>query len=129
MKKILFGFQLFLCGIGLIGALNLGYTQFLTGTACPNLGPVPACYIMLGIFVGLFVGTLFMNRWKFLQIIFALCLIAALYISSLASFKQITVGNTCPLSEGGIPLCYFASTLFISILILSVLRYFYFTQK
>ena len=44
--------------IGIFSGGNLSLTHFHTGDTCPELGPIPACYLVFLAYVGVFVSAL-----------------------------------------------------------------------
>lgn len=108
--------------IGIFSGGNLSLTHFHTGDTCPELGPIPACYLVFLAYVGVFVSALvtqhlarriFLIGWA---PIFGLAFIGAL----LHTFVQ----ETCPVDGNGVPQCYYSLGLSIILFILAWFAFF-----
>ena len=108
--------MLLISGFAFWGALSLSIKQYETGIACPVL-IIPVCYLITGIFGTIFVATLFHKKaWS--RVLFLLALGIGLLISTLATFSNLLSWSACPLTTGGIPMCYLAWGSFIALLVL-----------
>ena len=106
---------------GLWGALRVSYST-ATGTApCPDLVIIPACYpVSLGYLCMLAAEVpppvklsraLFFTGWALVFL-----------IAVTGTGFEITVGETCPSSNSGVPLCYFSLGFCVAIFLLYRLR-------
>ncbi len=102
--------------LGIYGAGNLAYNEFLKEGTCPKLGIIPACYIVLVCFVIPFIAHIF-NKGKIIYFLFTgFALTLAIY----ASIGQLLVNLQCPKTEGGLPMCYISSVFFASLVLLKI---------
>ena len=96
-----------LVAFGVWSGGKLSYQQYLSGEACPLLGPVPACYIA-------FVGYLMMAvalatlgfGFRSLNWVFWTGLAVAGGLALLGSAFELIRGNICPRAFGWLPMCY-----------------------
>ena len=86
------------------GALSL--KQWLNPGACPSLGPIPACYLVLTGFGLALIGHLWNLRKLFLG---GLGFPSALAL--FASIGEVFGFVECPKSASGIPMCYLSLAL------------------
>ena len=95
---------------GLGGALRVSYAT-VTGTApCPDVAAIPVCYLVAIGYVSMLAAQLASPgplREKLFYPAWALVFMIAL----VGTGVEITVGNTCPQSNSGVPLCYFSLAL------------------
>ena len=110
-----------LATIGLGGIAPIAYQQLSGERACPALGPVPACYVVL-LGYGL-IATSALLAWRFRPLVFLAgwgpLFLLALIGSSLELFGQ----QVCPRSSAGIPAC------FLSFLLLGLLAVIYLAER
>jgi len=103
--------------VAFLAGLSLSLEQFYTGSACPVLGDfIPACYVITGILFVLFIMGFVQHK-----IIWFGTLAAALAFSGLASTSNLFQGGTCPVSEGGTPLCYIVFSMAFIMTVLAVI--------
>ena len=99
------------------GALSLEHLH--TGEACPLLGPIPACMLVFAGYAAITISALLPRGWftKLFYLgwtpVFGLALVGAV----LHTF----VGDTCPVSENGVPQCYMSLGLAVLMFVLAVL--------
>ncbi len=106
-----------LIGGGLYGAVKVSYNTITGAAPCPDLFGIPACYMVtvgyLGMLSGLLFsqvsasGKLFLSGWA---VVFG--------FAALGTFLEVTVGNVCPRTGSGFPLCYLSLGLSIVLFIL-----------
>ena len=106
---------------GLWGALQVSYST-VTGTApCPDLVMIPACYpVSLGYLCML--AAQVTPPVKLSRGLFFVGWTLVFLIAATGTGFEITVGETCPRSNSGVPLCYFSLAFCIAIPLLYRLR-------
>ena len=103
--------------IGIYGVGNLAYHEFLQEEACPKLGPIPACYIVLVCFVIPLITHIF-NIGKIIYFLFTgFALALAIY----ASIGQLLGNIHCPKTDDGLPMCYISFVIFASLILLKII--------
>ena len=115
-----------LLGIGFLGALNVSYANF-TGKACPQIGIVPICYVVLIAYAAMIIAIVVPNN-RCKHYFFCAGWGTAFVIALIGSASEILGGGgICPTTGGGgvrgasngsIPMCYVSLALTIAILIL-----------
>jgi hypothetical protein len=103
--------------LGIYGAGNLAYNEFLHEGTCPKLGIIPACYIIFICFVIPFVAHFF-NKGKVIYFLFTGF---ALTLATYASIGQLLGNLQCPKTEGGLPMCYISFGVFTSLVWVKIL--------
>jgi len=103
--------------LGILGAGNLSYNEFLEEGACPKLGVIPGCYIILACFIFPFISHLF-NKGKIIYFIFTGF---ALAVATYASIAQLFDVVECPKTEDGLPMCFVAFVIFGSLVSLKII--------
>ncbi len=104
--------------IGILGAGNLAYHEFLQEGTCPKLGIIPACYVILACFVFPFMVHLF-NKGKIIYFLFTGF---ALSLATYATIGQLFGEIQCPKTEGGLPMCYISFVIFVSLVSLKIIQ-------
>ena len=107
--------------LGLWGAGNLSYKQYLSGEACPILGDmVPACYIAFAGYILIAVGVAVSlqgiatsSRYLF----WAGTAIAG-GLAALATVLELIKGDVCPVAFGSVPQCYISLAFSVVIVLL-----------
>ena len=101
LKIVLWG----LLGTGFYGALSVSYTT-ITGTSpCPNIGGVPACFIVLLGYTVMLVASLLPKCSK-AHWLFLLAWTPVFLLAFFGTIFEIGDGNTCPKTTSGLALCY-----------------------
>ena len=98
-----------LVALGLWGVGGISFTHWAGQTPCPTIGLIPACYI---IFVGY--GLVLVSMYPNLKTSLGVFLIGWVPVISLALvgvIGELTSMLHCPISEVGIPKCYFSAAL------------------
>jgi|LGVF01.2.fsa_nt_gb hypothetical protein len=103
--------------IGILGAGNLAYNEFLEEGTCPKLSIIPACYVILACFVFPFIAHLF-NKGKIIYFLFTGF---ALSLATYATIGQLLGEIQCPKTEGGLPMCYISFVIFASLVLLKII--------
>ena len=92
--------------LGLSGVLPVSLAELSSGAACPHLGLVPACHLVLLAYATVLMTVLhrrLWNGWMFLLGWFPVFALAAT-----GSTLELLGNGTCPKTAGGIPKCYFS---------------------
>ncbi len=89
--------------LALISVLSISYETFTTDISCPRLGIVPACYIVsVGYFL-ILLSAIFNKIIVFYTGWFPVFLLALS-----GSIMEFSMGDICPKSSDGLPMCYFS---------------------
>lgn len=88
----------------LSGIIPISLSHFHTGDACPNLGPVPACYVVSVCYAAMGFAALLWE--KPLGWLFYAGVIPVIILATTGTTLELVVGSTCPRSQSGWPLCY-----------------------
>lgn len=102
--------------LGILGAGNLAYNEFLVEGTCPKLGIIPACYIVLVCFVVPFITHIF-NKSKVLYFLFT---VFALVLAIYATIGELLGNLRCPKTDGGLPMCYLSLVIFTILILLKI---------
>ena len=93
----------------------MSYTT-ITGTApCPDLVDIPICYLV-GIGYTSMLAAQFASPGKLKNRLFYPAWALVFLIAVLGTGSEIAVGNVCPRSSSGGPLCYFSLALCVAII-------------
>ena len=102
---------------GLWGALRVSYTT-ITGTArCPDIVDIPLCYLVgIGYLSMLAAQVVAPAKWK--NRLFYPGWAMVFLVAVLGTGFELSIGDACPRSGSGVPLCYFSLVLSIAIILL-----------
>ena len=89
--------------LGAVSIFPLTLSTLTGGASCPSISIIPACYI---VFLGFCMMVLFAIFEK--PIFFIIGWTPVAFIALFASYSELTVGNICPLSSTGVPLCFYS---------------------
>ena len=103
-----------------LGTWGLVQNEFTNGDICPKIMGVPACYIIMGIIITAFI-TNFMKSEQ-ARMLFLLVVVTALSIAIFGSLGEIVGFSKCPRTSGGIPMCFISFGIFVSLLILKLVK-------
>ena len=106
---------------GVFGVVPIVQRQIIGAAACPTLGPVPACYLVL-LGYGLIVVSVFLAA-RYRLGIFAAGWLPLFILASAGSGLELLGQVACPRSSTGIPAC------FLSLGLLSLIVVFYVVEK
>jgi len=98
-----------LSGLGFLGVGGISLSHWTGEAGCPMLGPIPACYV---IFVGY--GLILLSTFVRSNIsvpMFFIGWLPVMVLAFIGVIGDITSTVTCPMSEIGIPKCYFSAAL------------------
>ena len=117
LTRILSGLLIIVFAIGIFGAGNLVYTEFMQSNVCPKLLGIPACYIILACFIIPFIVHVFKLNHAVYFGVTGLAFVIAL----IASIMEITGLGECPKTASGTPMCYYSLLIFTSLIVLKIL--------
>jgi hypothetical protein len=125
MRKITVGtvarWLLFTLAIfGVVGVAPIALQQWTGASACPALGPVPACYVALVGYSLVAVSVFFEGRVRLA--VFLAGFIPIFALAATGSGLELLGQNACPKSTTGTPLCYYSLALAISLAVLFFLE-------
>ena len=103
------------CLVVLSGIVPISLTHFRTGNACPNLGPIPACYLVSICYTAMAIAALVW--WRSLAWLFTAGVTPVIILAGLGTSLELTGTPTCPVSDGGMPLCYISLAIGCSVLL------------
>jgi len=112
-KKIYTGFAILLPLILVLAtykALELSIEEWTAPGACPSIGFVPACYLVLGGFATALVGYLISLKYRS-SVLFWIGLSIPTLLAVIGTIGQIFGFIECPKTQGGIPMCYISLSL------------------
>ncbi len=92
-------------GLGWIGGLLVSIDTITGADACPEIGFVPACYVVL-LGYSLMLVSAALPRWRWGKWLFVSGATPVALLAVFGSVSELLVGETCPRSESGVPLCY-----------------------
>jgi hypothetical protein len=97
---------------GIAGVLPV-VTEHLRGNTCPQIGPVPLCFVVLSAYGLVAISTLFNARFR--TILFVIGWVLLFGLAMTGSSLELLVGDTCPQARSGIPTCFIS--LFLTLLL------------
>ena len=107
--------------VGVAGVSPIALDQLNRTSACPVLGPVPACYVVFFGYAFVAVSAVVpLHRWKLFLAGWTPLFILAASGTALELFGT----ETCPRSDAGVPTCYFSLAMLVILVILFVLERF-----
>ena len=92
------------CIYVLSGIVPISLTQFRTGSGCPSIGPVPACYIVSVAYTAMAVASAVW--WRPTLWLFLLGAVPVIALALTGTSLELSGVPTCPRSPDGFPLCY-----------------------
>lgn len=101
--------MILLTGLAVWGVGNISYVHWLGESACPMLGPVPACYVILIAYSLILLSLLRMTRFS--RTLFLLGWVPVFVLAMIGIVGELTGTLSCPASAIGIPKCYFSALL------------------
>lgn len=104
-----------MCLVVLSGIIPISLTHFQTGDACPNLGPIPACYLVSICYAAMALAALV--GWRNLRWLFFAGATPVLLLAAVGTTLELSGRPTCPLSDEGLPLCYVSLAMGCSLLL------------
>jgi hypothetical protein len=108
-----------LIAVGLFGAFKVSYDT-LTGVApCPAVAGIPACFVVLAGY-SLMLITVSLQLSARFKVLFLIGWLPVFLLAITGSVFELMNGNTCPMSESGIALCYLSLLFSIGVIVLYV---------
>tara|TARA_R110002126_G_scaffold39191_4_gene116440 strand:- start:159 stop:551 length:393 start_codon:yes stop_codon:yes gene_type:complete len=98
---------------GLIAAGQLTGAELAKGNACPDLGGVPACYLVFGAYGLIFVSAL-MTGWL-RHVLFLASWLPVFALALIASGLDLAAGPVCPRAFAVVPQCFLSLALAVAI--------------
>jgi len=95
--------------LGFWGVGRISFTHWAGEMPCPTIGLIPACYIIF-VGYGLILLSMYPNLKKSL-VVFLIGWVPVITLAIVGMIGEITSTLHCPLSEIGIPKCYFSAAL------------------
>lgn len=103
--------------LGFWGGFLLSLEEWRTNTACPDIvAGVPACYVVTGLFLFIMIGSMWFQHAKSVLLV---SLVGTAF-AGFATTQNILYGNVCPVTSFGMPQCYLAVSLFLTISLLLI---------
>jgi len=96
-------------------------TEWLDGNGCPNIGPVPACYLVAVCYALMGVAAIF-NPLS-LQIVFWIGWVPVFLLALSGTVLEISGTPTCPAAPNGTPMCFYSLALAIVLAVLYVIAW------
>lgn len=102
----------------LSGIIPISLEQFRTGEACPNIGIIPACYVVSVAYIAMALAGVIW--WRIALKLFLVGAVPVITLAFIGTATELSGTPTCPRSAGGLPLCYVSLTLGVSLLLVFV---------
>jgi hypothetical protein len=97
--------------LGAFAAFDISYAQWTGTAACPSLGIVPACYVVLAGYGLILLSDILLSR-----VIFLIGWIPVFLLAAGGSISELLFTTpVCPRTKSGIPQCYLSLALVIII--------------
>lgn len=100
------GFRLLILAVamaGIVGVLPV-VTEHMQGNACPQVGPVPLCFVVLSAYGLVAISMLFNARPR--TVLFAVGWNILFGLAVTGSTLELLGNDACPQTESGIPACF-----------------------
>lgn len=115
VSRLLRASVLLACLAVLSGIVPISLTHFRTGDACPNLGPIPACYVVSLAYLAMALAVTI--GWRRLKWLFFVGATPVILLALAGTSFEMLGRPTCPRSQSGWPLCYTSLMIGVSLLI------------
>lgn len=102
---------------GILAVCGLIYREFVFGDMCPKFFGIPACYILIFLFIIPFLSHLFKLNKVYYFVGTGLAFLMALY----GTIMNVLGELHCPTTESGLPMCYISLFIFICLILLKIL--------
>jgi len=105
--------------LAVYGAASLSYNDYKGTISCPEIGGIPACYLVVLFFVLATISHFIKHKLATKAFYFFIGTpgLLALY----ASIQELNVSHTCPQTDSGIPMCFISLGLCTTILLFKIL--------
>jgi len=90
--------------VGLVGVLPVSWDELISGSACPHLGPIPACHIVSVAYSLILLSVVDYRLWKPGLFIWGWLPVFILALNG--STLELWGRDTCPKTAGGWPKCF-----------------------
>jgi len=105
--------------IGVFGVAGISYRQFTGLSQCPQLGILPACYIVLICYASMLLAAL--RRTPIMSWFFWIGWLGVFGLAVSGTALELAGVETCPRTGGGTPTCYFSLGIAIVLALLFIL--------
>lgn len=105
--------------IGVFGIAGISYRQFTGLSQCPQLGNLPACYIVLICYALMLLASL--RRTLTMSWFFWIGWLGVFGFAVSGTALELAGVGTCPRTGGGTPICYFSLGLAMVLALLFIL--------
>ena len=116
VSHLLRAVALLACLTVLSGIVPISFAHFQTGDACPNLGPIPACYVVLLAYSAMAIAV--SVGWQKMKWLFFIGVTPVIMLAVAGTSLELFGRPTCPRSDGGWPLCYTSLAIGLTLLAL-----------
>lgn len=96
---------LLLVGFGTYSSSRLAWREWSTGSACPVVGSVPACYVAFAGYLLMTIALLGVGKAPWLGNVFYTGVVIAGGLALIGTVLELVKGNICP-RVGSVPMCY-----------------------
>lgn len=100
---------------GLAGVLPLSLAEWTTGSACPHLGPVPACYLVSVAYAAMLITVLDRRFWRVWY--FWAGWAPVFMLAATGTALEILDYGTCPRTGSDTPLCFLSLGLSVALVV------------
>jgi len=97
------------------GAANLSHTDWVQKDVCPKVLGIPACYIVVSVF--LIASVMHLANVKVANYLYFAVLMIPLYLALKGTITELSGTVICPRTSGGIPMCYLSLGLCVSLIV------------
>ena len=98
---------------GLAGVLPISLAELTTGSACPHLGPVPACYLVSVAYATMLITVLDRRFWRVWH--FFAGWAAVFMLAATGTALEILDDGTCPRTASETPICFLSLGLSVAL--------------
>lgn len=106
--------MLLLTTIAMVGIVPISYRQFVGVAACPAIGSVPACYVVLIGYLMLIAAIV--SRAGIRKALFLPAWTVVAAPALLGTGLELVGRETCPRGAGDIPTCFFSLAIVVALL-------------
>ncbi len=107
--------------IGVLGVAQISYSQFAGLSQCPQLGMIPACYIVLACYTLILIAAVCrraMPSW-----VFWIGWLGVFAMAISGTVLELAGTQTCPRTASGTPTCYFSLAIAILLALLFIISF------
>ena len=103
----------------LSGIVWVSITHWHSGNACPEIGPIPACYIVSICYAAMGIASLLWT--KPLKWLFFVGVTPVILFAISGTTLELIGRPTCPVSETGTPMCFYSLAVGVAMLAVFVI--------